>query len=190
MQASLKVKRMWLQKMQGSGKKTKKTAEVRKYPPAVRVGSRFFLLCGGEVWGSASLASVDAYRTFAAFAVDVAAHGITAQRQEFREVAAAFRRGRPCFAWRLRDFSWFPAPRPRSGGRYLGIEVPAFKGQRFGWVWSTPLPAALEASAVPQRDPAESSGARGERPPAAGVHGLVRHVEAEERRPLVRTGST
>ena len=159
--AGLKVKAKWLRLMRGKrvrGAPLRKTAEVRRYRPwertprgqrPVEVGERLFLLCGGEVWGSARLADVTEYGDMAAFRAAEAEHCVTqdtCRGPEVQDIVQALERGRHVYGWQLADFRWFePARRPRSGTD----GVPEFKGQGHGWVWSDQrLPTALEDAAA------------------------------------------
>lgn len=148
--AALKVKAKWLRLMQGKkfrGSCTPriKSVEVRKYlpwdrtPPGHRplqCGERFYMLAGGEVWGSAQLEGVVEYDDRAAFEEGEAFHCVsreTCRGREVDEILQALEVGRTVYGWKLMNFQWFDAHnRPQSGAD----GVPIFKGQGYGWVWS------------------------------------------------------
>ena len=146
--AALKVKAKWLRLMQGKkfrGSPLRKSVEVRKYVPwdrtppghpPLQCGDRFYMLAGGEVWGSARLDGVVEYDSKAAFEEDQASHCVTKETcrgQEVQEILQAMELGRKVYGWKLEEIQWFEADnRPRSGTD----GVPIFKGQGYGWVWS------------------------------------------------------
>ena len=162
LRAALKVKAKWLRMMQGKkvrGCVQTKTVEVRKYLPWQRTprgheplerGDRFYLLAGGEVWGSAVLEDAVEYTGTDAFAADVDAHCVTGETcrglksQEVQGIVKALACGHKLYGWKLTAMRWFGAnERPRSGEN----GVPEFAGQGKGWVWSVnQLPAELEST--------------------------------------------
>ena len=144
----LKVKKKWLEAMRGVHGPVKST-EVRKYLPyrkfrpkgsEVYIGQRICLVACGEVWGSARLLSVDTY-TLETLAADPE-HRLDAFEGAAEEASARLLAGETLYAWRLRDFHWFPEDcRPLSGSN----GVPEFCGQRHGQVWtSQDLPCGRE----------------------------------------------
>ena len=141
--AGLKVRAKWVRKMRDGSKK----CEVRGYPPsAVQVGERFLILTNGFVQGSALLTAVVRYENRQQFQDD-ATHKVTeasAGAKIFADYACKAERGE-LYAWKLQDFRFFPkGKRPESGKAYGGLEMPEFKGQEHGQVWSTvAFPEAL-----------------------------------------------
>jgi hypothetical protein len=83
----LKVKRPWIERMRRAKIpfRTRKTIEVRRYLPKkfapkgeeLELGDRFYLLCDGEIWGSATLDGFHAYRTLQSFELDREEHQVT-----------------------------------------------------------------------------------------------------------------
>ena len=144
----LKVKRKWIKIMregiQRRGERVKKTMEVRKYPPfrytprgqpPIQIGGRLFLISDGRLCGSARLASMIVFDTMQKFAesehlhcvfLDHTSCSITLRFQELLQSNVQI------FGWQFDDFHWFH-PEMRSGEN----EIPDFKGQRYGQVWST-----------------------------------------------------
>ena len=141
--AGLKVKAKWVRKMRHGIKR----CEVRGYPPSahihwrppVQVGERFLFLTNGFVQGSALLASMERYENRQQFEDDTNTHKVTeatAGAKMFANFACKAERGE-LYAWRLRDFRFFPkGMQPESSKTYGGHEIPEFKGQEKGQVWS------------------------------------------------------
>lgn len=142
--AGLKVRAKWVRKMRDGSK----NCEVRGYTPSahikwrppVQVGERFLILTNGFVQGSALLAAVERYENRQQFLADAASHQVTevsAGAQMLADHACKAERGE-LHAWRLQDFHFFPkGRRPESGKAYGCHEIPEFKGQEHGQVWST-----------------------------------------------------
>lgn len=152
---ALKVKKKWLQAMKSGVRQGQKTCvkrmEVRKYPPAshtpkghqdVAPGQRVCLVCNGEVWGVATLGDVKTYDEVS-FSRDKELHCVLDEgTKEAREILDVLGKGGRVYGWEWREVSWFPDDgRPRSGED----DMPLFKGQRYGQVWSrNRLPLARE----------------------------------------------
>ena len=155
--AGLKVKAKWVRKIRLGSKK----CEVRAYPPSAHIkwrppvqsGERFLILCNGFVHGSALLAAVERYENRQQMEEDVHTHNVTqasAGAEKFANFACKAERGE-LYAWKLQDFRWFPkGKQPESGKAYGGQEMPEFKGQEKGQVWSTVgFPEALLSESSP-----------------------------------------
>jgi hypothetical protein len=160
----LKVKKRWLERIRKAKRPflTPKTVEVRKYLPSrftpkgqddLEPGDRFYLLCDGEIWASATLDGFHLYRSLEAFARDVENHQVCRETTPatgptaYSHLAAAFSQARTrdggggesdkitVFGWCLGELRFFEE-RPRAGQPYGAARtpIPDFKGQRFGQV--------------------------------------------------------
>ncbi len=157
----LKVKKRWLERMRGAKKpftKTK-TIELRRYLPEkyvpkgeeLKPGDRFYLLCDGEIWGSATLDGFHLYRTLESFEMDREEHQVTPETTpasgatSYARLTAAFpplAAPNPCaaprspvlYGWCLGGLKFF-MERPRAGQPYGDAIINNFMSQRHGQVF-------------------------------------------------------
>ena len=135
----LKIKAPWLELMRLG----LKTVEVRSFEPSkfrqppLEQADSLFLLCNGEVQGMAVYAGLKVYTTAMALKADEKLHALAQGSGPLSwRLQASLAQGKPLYGWMLENFVWFQRWQFMSGC----ADIPAFKGQKYGQVWSPPLP--------------------------------------------------